>query len=627
MSSKTLFNEHSLSRLSKIGCLVIILFNFLHTSFAQRSSLDSLYREAKKLIKQPQSFKRDTLLLQYLADIGRINVDINADSSILYIDSTHKIVQRLNWEKGWAYYYRAKGNREMEMGATADASDYLLKSLKIFEKYNDQQKVAHILMTNGINFSYAGNYNESIRYHQKSIEIYRKLNLPAGILSNLNNIGNTYLISKNYKEALKYFLQYKELLPKTAVPNRLDRQCINAINLSICYYRLNDEKSGIFYENEALKAAKQLSGVYEYYILYEELALCFLEQSKFKKAIEYTNMAFPYASQLKSYEKIATLNKILYKSHKGLGDTKQALDFYEKHVLMEDSLDRTKAREKITELQLKYDTEKQENEINSLKLENVERNQKQKMLWFMAGLSFLGLIAGFVYWNNRSLRRKNEQLEQKNREISEALLKGQTIERKRVAAELHDSLGGNIAAMRLQMLGIDRSKFSETELNTYNEVLAMIQESYRQVRGLSHNLMPEILEKEGLFFALDRLAEKMNNGGLIFFRFVNENIIERLAPQQELELYSICLESINNIIKHSRASEATIKVEKIDDKIRMTISDNGRGIENNKAENGMGLNSIANRVTALNGIWEIKSQVNQGTNVIITIPVKFVAPK
>lgn len=625
--SKTLFLNHKISRLRwQIGYIFMLLIGVLQVSVAQRSSLDSLRVEANKLIKQPQSFKRDTLLLQYLAEIGRINVDINADSSTLYIDSSYTIVKRLNWEKGWGYYYRAKGNQEMEMGATADASDYLLKSLKIFEKYKDQQKVAHILMTNGINFSYAGNYNESIRYHQKSIEIYKKLNLPAGVLSNLNNIGNTYLISKNYKEALKYFQQYKELLPKTNVPNRLDRQCINAINLSICYYRLNNDKSGIFYEKEALKAAEQLKGVYEFYILYEELALCFLDQAKYQKAISYANLAFPYANQLKSYEKIATLNKILYKSHKGLGDTDKALDFYEKHVLMEDSLDRTKAREKITELQLKYDTEKQENEINSLKLDSIEKDQRQKMYFIFGGFAILGLIAAFAYSNNRSLRRRNELLEQKNREISEALLKGQTIERKRVAAELHDSLGGNIAAMRLQMLGIDRSKFSETELNTYNEVLAMIQESYRQVRGLSHNLMPEVLEKQGLTIALERLTEKMNNGGLIDFSFENNGVAERLAPQQELELYSICLESINNIIKHSRATQAIIRIEKLDENIRLTISDNGRGIENNKLENGMGLNSIANRVTALNGNWEIKSQVNEGTNVIITIPAKFVAP-
>jgi two-component system, NarL family, sensor kinase len=601
--------------------LFLLFFLLNSLVFAQRSSLDSLKREASKLARQPQTFSRDTALAQYLAETGRINVDINADSATFYIDSTYRFLKLINWEKGWGHYYRAKGVYEMEMGANADASEYLIKSLKIFEKYNDQAKLASVLVSNGINLAYSKKYDEAIKYHQKSIEIYQKLNMPAGVLTNYTNIGNTYLIAKKYKDALKYFTLYKELLPKTNVSNRLDRQCINAINLSICYYRLNDENRGKFYEDEALKIAAELKGVYEFYILYEELASCFLEQNKFQKSIEYANRAFPFANQLKSYEKISTINGILYKDYKALGNTKTALEYYEKHVLMEDSLDRTKAREKITELQLKYDTEKQENKINELKLENIEQEQNKRLSWAIGGVIILGLIAGFIFWNYRSLKRKNAELEQKNHEIIEALLKGQTIERKRVAADLHDNLGGNIAAMRLQMLGIDRSKFSETELNAYNEVLAMIQESYRQVRGLSHNLMPEILENEGLVKALEKLVDKLNNGGLIEFEFINHNLEKRLEPQQELELYSVCLESINNIIKHSKASQAGIELSKNDTQIDLKISDNGKGIEKDKLEKGMGLSSIENRINALNGSWEIDSELDRGTTFLIKIPV------
>ena len=305
-----------------------------------------------------------------------------------------------------------------------------------------------------------------------------------------------------------------------------------------------------------------------------------------------------------------------------MGNDKLALIYYEKHVMMEDSLDRIKSNEKTNEIRLRYDTERQQNEINSLKLENIEQEQQQRIWLFGTVLLVTSLIAIGIVWNNYNLRKKNEELNQKNKEISEALHKGQTLERKRVAAELHDSLGGTIAAMRLQIMGMDKSKFSESELNNYHEILLMIQESYKQVRDLSHNLMPEILEKEGLVVALSKLVDKMNYSGLFEFEFIKDSSDnERLSPQQDLELYSICLELINNIIKHSKASKVVIHYQKDEDEIQLSIFDNGKGFDKNQTESGMGLFSVSNRIKSLGGKWDINSDIGKGTTITIQIPV------
>lgn len=606
----------------KYFTFLICFFVGINT-YSQRSILDSLKREATKLSIQPPLLQRDTALVIYLSEIGRIMVDVNADSAKKYIDSCGKLTNNIKWERGKALWLHSKGTFEMEMGAYDEAGDYLFQSLKIFEKYKDDSKLAHTLLTIGINLAYAGKYKESINYHLKSIEIYKKLNEAVGVARNYTNIGNTYLLWKKYKEALSYFLKVRNLYKDLKIPFRKDRLCINAINLSICYHRLGQTDLGIEYEKEALKIAQELNGIYEQYILFEELSSCFFDQRNYSKSIDYANRSFEFANELKSYEKIATLNELLYKNYKAIGNSEKALFYHEKYKMMEDSLDRTKSREKITELELKYDTEKQENEINSLKLENIEQEQATKMYVSFGLIVFALLISLGIIWNNRILRRQNKALEAKNKEISEALLKGQTIERKRVAAELHDNIGGNIAAMRLQMLGIDRSKFSETELNTYNEVLAMIQDSYRQVRGLSHNLMPEILEKEGLVKALEKLVDKMNQNGLITFEFEGIGIENRLDPKIELEFYSICLESINNILKHSGANLAQIKLGKPTETVLvLSIMDNGKGFEKTKVEQGMGLKSIENRVNALNGKIDFESNVGKGTSLVIEVPIK-----
>lgn len=197
--------------------------------------------------------------------------------------------------------------------------------------------------------------------------------------------------------------------------------------------------------------------------------------------------------------------------------------------------------------------------------------------------------------NKRILLHKNEELEA-------ALLEGQTTERKRMASDLHDNLGGMLSSLRWGVESIDRNNLDKKEKEVYSYVKETLDNAYNQVRFISHNLLPDELKKEGLKNALSHLIAKLNKSNKIQFSLNFKGVSYSLNSKKELELYSICLELINNVLKHSEAKNVVIGFEDEPNKSVFTFKDDGKGYSETEKE-GKGLKSIAERIAALNGVW------------------------
>jgi signal transduction histidine kinase len=152
----------------------------------------------------------------------------------------------------------------------------------------------------------------------------------------------------------------------------------------------------------------------------------------------------------------------------------------------------------------------------------------------------------------------------------------------------------------------------------YESLVEMTNEAHQRVRFLSHNLLPEDLEKDGLSVSLEKLMEKLNRSDKTIFSS-QITLDERLEKQTEFELYSICLELINNIIKHADATEARIKLYHQDAHIYLEIFDNGQGIREYSQE-GKGLKNIQERVSSLKGTWQIEFTA-KGTYASAQVPI------
>ncbi|SFD15557.1 Signal transduction histidine kinase [Spirosoma endophyticum] len=217
------------------------------------------------------------------------------------------------------------------------------------------------------------------------------------------------------------------------------------------------------------------------------------------------------------------------------------------------------------------------------------------------------------------LKQANDQLRAKNREIEEALLKGQTLERKRMAADLHDSLGGLLAAIKMSLSALNPSHMADREQEIYHNLLNMTKEAFAEVRYLSHNLQPDELEKQGLSEALTRLVGKLNLTQNITFRLDNAQL-PRLDKTTEFNLYSICIELCSNILRHSEATEADILFRRFNNELNMIVKDNGCGMDPSDAT-GMGLRNIQARMDLIRGRYEVHSGMGEGTTFIFILPV------
>ena len=258
----------------------------------------------------------------------------------------------------------------------------------------------------------------------------------------------------------------------------------------------------------------------------------------------------------------------------------------------------------------------QQSQIKHLKIIGLNQQvsfQEDTRNFLIALVGLLVLIMGLFFWYNRRLLRKNK-------EIKEASLGGQKTERRRIAADLHDNLGGMMSAIRLSIEAMDTATLSKKEKEVYDNVLTMTRQAYNDVRLLAHNLQPEELEKFGLTEALQRLIHKLNDSQSIHFSLIN-NGLGRLSKEVEFNLYSICLELSNNIIKHSGATEASFEFVDGGEQFQLLVTDNGRGFIQNNTSDGMGMKNIQERTEQMAGRLKIHSRPDEGTLFQFSIPL------
>jgi signal transduction histidine kinase len=238
---------------------------------------------------------------------------------------------------------------------------------------------------------------------------------------------------------------------------------------------------------------------------------------------------------------------------------------------------------------------------------------------------FFALALADDYRRTRYQREQSQEelilaLKSRNAEISAALLQGQTLERKRVAADLHDTLGSTLSSLRWALEAIDKTKLTPAEQAVYATLDQQLNQAYTDVRLLSHNLLPDELAKQGLSVALPILINKLNRNTSVRFVVSIPDPYQRLAHQTEFELYSICLELFNNVLKHANATEVYLTLTQLSNMIYLTLGDNGTGL-NKKREAGQGLTNIAARVEALGGIWLMESPPDKGVTHRISVPI------
>jgi signal transduction histidine kinase len=607
-----------MKNLIKFLVTICLLMAFLkpNTSYGD-PQLDSLKNLAKSYSKISPSTQKDTSLTKILLEIAVHYDDIRLDSTKFYLDSASRFCKNIEWKKGVAYISRSYGHYYFRMGFYDKAIPQFSELMKIAKATNDKSLEASANINIATQYVYLKLFDKAKPYFDRGLFLYKSTNNTTMYGVGLANLGNSKLKQGHYLQAINYLKQSLAITIKTDNPLTKSRIVSTSNMLSVAYLNNNMIDSSNFYQKRCLELGEKIQNHQNIYDMHNGFAEYYFKNNDTKQSIFYAEKALSYAEKLKSIEKQSSLYNLLYQNYRQTNNSNQALHYFEKYKIFEDSLIRMNVNKQIAQLELTFETEKQKTEIQKLSIEKLIQN-RQSLLFFLVG-SFISLAIILVMY--RELKKNNKALIEKNAAILEAHLKGQTTERQRVAIDLHDNLGSTISSIKYSLEAIDRSKMNADEVAVQENLYSLLDKAYNDVRLLSHNLLPEEFEKKGLTETLTEFIRKINKVSKIKFDLKIDENFGRQNHKIEFELYSICMELVNNIMKHSKATQARITLSKQTpplgvgglkaEQILLFVSDNGIGIFKNDSD-GMGIKNIQARVDSINGKWTVKSVENEG---------------
>jgi PAS domain S-box-containing protein len=232
-------------------------------------------------------------------------------------------------------------------------------------------------------------------------------------------------------------------------------------------------------------------------------------------------------------------------------------------------------------------------------------------------------IANAELYENLLLREHELQL------LSGARVVAQEEERRRIAREIHDSLGQLLTAIKFNVEILeDLIPKDSPDHQRSEDTKSLLDSAMAEAREISYNLMPSVLVDFGLAPALQLLCEQFSKRRTVKMECHVHGLTERLEPTLEITLYRIVQEALNNIAKHANAPEGSVQVVCHRDGVRVTIEDSGKGFEltalaaSSDGRHGMGLVSMRERAASFQGTLTIDSAPNAGTTIVVEIPLK-----
>lgn len=376
-------------------------------------------------------------------------------------------------------------------------------------------------------------------------------------------------------------------------------------------------------ENDSLRQAEQtflqiIEEVDEYDsdqyrgIYVESLKQLELARGHYAEAVQYGEEHLALKQELGEYVEMMNAEKFLADVYLKYRDAGNAQDHLLSYYQIKDSITNVQNVKNLALYQTLYETEKrdlqienQQASIDVLHLQN--RNKTQGLIFGSVGLILLfggiGVYRSFIHAKNR---------EKAQQAFSQELIKTQEQERTRIAKDLHDGLGQQITLLKMKARNAE-----QTELTT------LAHTALEEVRSISRDLYPVTLTKLGLTNSIEQLLLELDEETDLFVSVEIDDVNPNFDEAEALNFYRFIQESINNVLKHASAQTLIVNINKQKNGIKVLIKDNGIGFEvsNMIKQNSLGLKTMAERISMLNGHLSISSKREEGTSILVQIPV------
>lgn len=553
----------------------------------------------------------------------------SADSTIFYANQAIKRSQAGKYKEIEARAQNFAGTGWLAKLNFAQAQQHFLHAIRLYEELGSQLAVGNLKVNFGYLFQQKGDTTTALRYYREAEVIFKTLKNEDRLAQVYNNFGILYGESGDVEPCLHYLLLStrirEQLGNKQDLPN-------NYLNLGGVYLIKKDYAQSRYYLKKAMDLFTSLGNDRGTASCLSNLGVLEESTGNFKGAIDIYEQALVLARRSQDYGNIETQMINISNAYDSMQDFKNAYIWDEKLIALRDTLYQRNQIKAIAEIQAKYETAEKEKKIALLNNQNlVQKGAIQRRNIFIGVGSLLVLVLGiaaFQYYKRYKLRQETllqEEIIIQQDLASRGIIEAEERERKRIASDLHDGIGQLFSAVRMNMNSIRHNITfgdKDTELS-FEKTLDMVDESCKEVRSISHQMMPNTLLKFGLASAVRDFISKIDTRQLKVNLDIH-GLNERLDANIETVLYRVLQETVNNVIKHAGASQLDIQLIKEEGAVTAMIEDNGRGFDMTTMEQaeGIGLKNMRNRVEYLKGTVEFDSTPGRGTVVSVWVPVQ-----
>lgn len=628
-----------MKRLLVLSCLLAV---FIRTSYAQNSILDSL----NNLLSQDLSDSLRGYVLDELSYQWYYN---NLDSSLYYANQSVEVFQQINDQKGLAraytdaavayhyknewdsaesHYLKAKSAHEasenqlgvagslnnlgvllIDKGDFISAADQFLVSLKIKESLGDSAGMASGNANLGLIFRKQGNYENAIRYYMTSLDILLRLKKTQNLPTIYINIGSLYNFKNDFEEGLRY---NKLGLAVSKDLNSTRYVGESYVNISDSFLGLNMPDSSVLYIGKAIGIFRANDDNVNLSRALNSAASLHLEKGEYRKALSYSK-------EVKELNSAGNLDLVvknafnLSKGYAGIGQMNNAYSALMDAYSAKDSLLDESLNDKISELTIQYESEKQERKILELERNQIEtdlnlaqsRNQRNVFVLIAALVLGVSVLLLILY----KVKSKSEAAIAKSLDEKETLLK-----------EIHHRVKNNLQVVSSLLSMQSRFITDENALGAVNEgqtrveSMALIHQKLYQENNLSGVNARDYIED-----LAEILKQSYSTSSDVVFEYDVDDLM--IDVDTIIPIGLILNELICNSLKHAfpDAEEGLIKVglKEEANELKLEISDNGIGSDLNPSDKSFGMVLIESLAMKLKATLQVDSK--NGTSVALNI--------
>ncbi|MFV0564866.1 MAG: ATP-binding protein [Flavobacteriaceae bacterium] len=581
-----------------------------------------------------------------------VNPSVPNDSLFKNIANAKNLTERVSATNQLIQFHEVRGN----LDSVVFYGNRLYVEISETNSINKENYLAKAALATANGKYTKGLYDEALKWYLKGIAHSKASQDKALLLENQLGLGSVKVVRGNADEGIAIV---KACAEKATNPEQkhdaykqLGNIMFNTGNFkeSRTYYK----KANVFYgENGFLKKKLEtnlflarllevegktddaLSTYFQvfdqalinnFFVLYakagNDIGALYLKQGDFDNAQKILSTVYINAVQWGNIEIEKQAIFSLQKAHAQTGDFKNAYALMTQFVRVNNDILNNQNKQQVNELEVQYKTLQQQQEIS--------RQKTIKISLLVGFIIILIPVLGVLYMYYQKLQtqsRLNKIQEEINAQKIAALLRGQELklvkaslegqeqERKRISKELHDGIGGNLATIKLQL---------SNQEAVSSQVIQQVDDTYNQVRELSHDLMPKRFQNTAFTFLLLDYVDNIRNHSeeKINLQIHSESAINALPETLKAELFKIVQELLTNTLKHAKASQIDIQLSIFDNDLKLLFEDDGVGFNKAQVKYGLGLSSISDRLKILKGRIFIDAFPGRGTVVDVDVPIK-----